>query len=306
MGRGTQPLWMALRHPARLGRLAFYLEADDGASLAWWLRRWLSRPARRRLGALLLTQDDVVLAFDGGGFHWSVPTGDDLTAELLASGEYSATEVTRLTAWIRAHRDRGASTVVEAGANVGSTTLPLAREGWRVLAIEPVPKTIGFLQRNVDANGFNEVVTIAPVAITAQPGDVTMIVSFSLARSHVDGLAPGSDGERTTVRGARLDEIVEQAAIAADDIAFVWCDTEGSEEAVIASGASLWDAGVPLFAECAPAYGTGHLIDTVVKHFAAFVPEADLASVDVAPRPIKDLKAWLARQASAVNVLLLP
>ena len=150
---------------------------------------------------------------------------------------------------------------MDVGANAGTTAIPLAQRGFRVLAIEPVPRTLAYLLENVRDNGLDGLVTGVQAAISRPGPRVDMVLGGGLGQSEV---RLSSDQETlvdsqyrvtasVSVPAAGLSEILDDHAVATNEVAFVWCDTQGSETEVIASGTELWSSGVPLYAELWPA-----------------------------------------------------
>jgi FkbM family methyltransferase len=273
-------------------RLWTYLRRRDGIALGWWLARELPDVERRRLAVSLLRSDAVVLEFEADGFSWRVPAGDEITRELLATGNYGGKEATALGHWVRSRfPERAGLTVVEVGANVGTTTLPLARDGWRVVACEPVPSTFRFLEANVTANEVT--VTCMQRAVGGSDGQVMMAPSSAHGSSRVSaaGSVPAS---MSTLESLLLDLGVPVA-----DVAFVWCDAEGSEAGVIAGGAVLWRAGVPLCVEIEP--GDQELVGQVIAHFDWFAPVGD-SSFEL--RPTEAFADWAAALTVQGDLLL--
>ena len=251
------------------------------------------------LGVAMLARDAVAFSFDAGGFHWLIPSGDDIPTSMLVNGEYGGGEVTAVTTWIREFRPSNASVVIEVGANVGTTTLPMVAHGWRVIALEPVPKTFEYLVTNIAANDVGDSVEVFPLAVAPDVGTVDMVVSHSLGRSHLEGFGHGDLGDHVSVNALPLDEVVVRSRYSLDDVAWVWCDTNGSERLVIESGARLWERGIPLFAEIGPDFGVENV---AANHFRGFVPEHDLGTSSE-PRPISEFGRFVRGLQVLDNVL---
>jgi FkbM family methyltransferase len=66
------------------------------------------------------------------------------------------------------------SIVLDVGANIGVYTLLAAKRGARVFAIEADPRNLGMLRWHVHVNGFDDRVTILPMAAGARKGTVTL------------------------------------------------------------------------------------------------------------------------------------
>jgi FkbM family methyltransferase len=66
------------------------------------------------------------------------------------------------------------STVLDVGANIGIYTLLAAKRGARVFAIEADPRNLEMLRHHVHENGFDDRVTVFPVAVSDREGEVTL------------------------------------------------------------------------------------------------------------------------------------
>jgi FkbM family methyltransferase len=69
------------------------------------------------------------------------------------------------------------SVVLDVGANVGIYTLLAAKRGARVFAIEADPRNVKMLRHHVHLNGFDDRVTILPIAVSDHEGAVTLFRS---------------------------------------------------------------------------------------------------------------------------------
>jgi hypothetical protein len=165
--RAVKAVGRLLRHPLSTARLAVVLNADHGVGVSRLVTRYLSEHERRVLAMLLLSlEDDVVLTFERGGFTWTVDAGDEIGRYLFSEGSYEGEELDAVLSWLRVNRPaRSFGTFVDLGANVGTTTLPVARAGWKVIAVEPVPTTFEWLVANVEANGLSDRAVCAQKAI---------------------------------------------------------------------------------------------------------------------------------------------
>ena len=218
---------------------------------------------------------------------WTLPLGDDIVASVLRDGHYEGGELDGVLAWLGAPTSRmRRPLIVDVGANAGTTAIPLAQRGFRVLAIEPVPRTLEYLLENVRDNGLDGLVTGVQAAISRPGPRVDMVLGGGLGQSEV---RLSSDQETlvdsqyrvtasVSVPAAGLSEILDDHAVATNEVAFVWCDTQGSETEVTASGTELWSSGVPLYAELRPAgltrprVGLEAFYGVVASNFSAFRP----------------------------------
>jgi FkbM family methyltransferase len=297
-------LFATVRHPVDVLRYALAVDRDDGAALGWWLRKGLSPSARRALGAAVLSDDDIVLEFEGDGYKWRAPTGDDIAVSLLSIGEYSGRQAKNLAAWLRAHHPRD-GVVLDVGANIGTTSLPLATEGYRVFAYEPIPRTFEFLERNVEVNDMRDRVTCIQMAISDHEGTATMRIPHALGASRIVN-APSGDFEHVDVPVTTLVGALANAGLTVDEVGFVWCDAEGTESKVVAGGEPLWTAGVPIYAECG--HDDADLPIVLGRYFESFVPEGEMRSLGTSAsrHPISEIPSFLDSLTRLHDVLFLP
>lgn len=66
------------------------------------------------------------------------------------------------------------SRVVNVGANAGYYCLMAAKMGIPSVAIEPGPTNLRYLQRNIEINGFDHIVSVLPYAISKESGCSTL------------------------------------------------------------------------------------------------------------------------------------
>lgn len=128
-------------------------------------------------------------------------------------------------------RVEGAFRFVDAGANVGLYTLALRSHGpIRALAIEPDPENRRRLAVNLAVSGAAGEVTVAPVALGAAAGRMTL----GAAGRNRGEIALGSDaGPGETVAVRPLLDLVGEAGL--DRVDALKIDIEGMEEPVLAA-----------------------------------------------------------------------
>jgi FkbM family methyltransferase len=104
-------------------------------------------------------------------------------------------------------------TVYDVGANIGYTTIMLARcvgpQG-RVLAFEPLPENQERLRLHMALNGLEERVTLVPCAVSEKEGTASFLVHASGGMGKVDGSPGRTEGylRRFTVETVDLDTFV--------------------------------------------------------------------------------------------------
>lgn len=283
-------------------------------------------PRRRRLLAwrAIAASDATTVGFSRGGLSWTVPVGDPhIGFGLFVDDGFQLAQLHALLAWLERHRPAlGPGEVfVDVGANIGTTSIPVAREqGCRVLAIEPVPANFNLLRQNVSANGLADRILLVNAAIVRSPG-------FVRTQSDDSGAAfvarPGDASEAHTAsrsciecQGLPLGDVLAGSGVRVADVAVVWADVQGCEVDVIDTGAEIWAAGAPLWAEFeTPVLALQRGIDAffvaAAKHFDRFIDARDLLreGAGCQPRPIAHLSQALPRDAGVLfstDVLLIP
>jgi FkbM family methyltransferase len=263
---------------------------------------------RRLLAFRLLHGHAEQLTFTRAGIHWTVEVDSGVVPRKLFVRE-KAFEPLRaaLVKWLTAYGCISARrrTLIDIGANIGTPSVQLAREtDLDVLAIEPVPSNFELLKRNVAQNGLDSKIRCLQAAVSTHPGTVKMAVPKERAACEVveEGRQPGF-GPLTPeipviqVPSLRLETILETHAIAAANIAVVWCDVQGLEREVIESAPGVWRAGVPLYLELWPKGMEAHggvraFLETVQANFKSFVMVSEMIKIGAhaQPRPLNELQ----------------
>lgn len=154
--------------------------------------------------------------------------------------EGQASALDGLAALITKQVPRG-STVIDVGANIGLSTILLARATNRVIAFEPSPPNVAFLRRNLERNGIRNV-EVRAAAVSSQPGTLRFHVAQFGAGSHV--VASGHISAGTIAA-------VDVPAVVLDEvdlppITFIKIDAEGHEPDVLAGARRLLMRDRPL------------------------------------------------------------
>lgn len=146
-------------------------------------------------------------------------------------------------------------TVVDVGANVGHYTLEAARnvgEEGKVYAFEPEPRNFDLLCRNVNANGYRNVIPVR-AALSDRAGTAGMILCGKNMGGHrIRGFAKDDfSAESINVETMTLDECLGSRGVRVDAIKM---DAEGWEPAIFQGMRSILDrnADLALFTEFSP------------------------------------------------------
>ena len=281
------------------------------------------RALRYQVAHHLLRREAHFITFRRGGLEWTAYLHDStISPALFEGGHYQADSVGAVVEWLNRRGALGADrpAIVDAGANIGTTSLPLAvATGKRVIAVEPVPDNFDLLRFNALRNGLGDRIACVRAAVSASPGELEMVIDpGNCGNSTVGGLAGLEDRgfARIVVPSRPLEAIVAAQGLAPGQVALVWSDTQGFEREVIESGRALWAAGVPVFLELWPEGlraqgGLESFADRARECFATMVSGADLLCFgpEAEVHPIEDLIGMLrdldARHGEA-DALLLP
>lgn len=141
--------------------------------------------------------------------------------------------------------------VLDIGAQFGYYSLIAAKRGAAVVAFEPAPSNLSFLEKNVSANGLAERVKIVPKGV-GRAGSKANLFVYRYSDSHGMYPVPGVEIANTVaIECVEVDEIVEEAPV---DV--IKIDIEGHEpHALEGMEMTLQRSNrCILFAELAPAF----------------------------------------------------
>jgi FkbM family methyltransferase len=179
-----------------------------------------------------------------GRHGWMLANPNDfyMGRSLLTYGECAEHEIRFLMQILGEH-----GLVVEAGANMGVHTTPMARrlagQKRRLLAFEPQPFVYRQLCANLALNGLTNVAAW-PYACGAEPGKVTFVEPDYLRVGNFGGVAMGEAGAGSggfEVPSVRIDDLVEK-----QDVALLKIDVEGAELKVLRGASASIERSRPV------------------------------------------------------------
>lgn len=168
-------------------------------------------------------------------------------------------------------------TVLDVGANIGTTTISLVmrHQAERVIAFEPEDRNFRLLRCNLILNGLEQHVTARQMAISDSDQQLTLTLAHENFGDHrITGLWDDdmvSSPETVGVSGRSLDSALSDDELA--DVSLVWVDTQGHEASVMAGASKLLGNKVPWVIEYWPqrlreANGLEELHQLVAAHFS--------------------------------------
>jgi FkbM family methyltransferase len=178
-------------------------------------------------------------------------------------------------------RVRGA-TVVEVGANIGTTTLlMLNRYGAeRVIAFEPHPQSARILRAMVALNNLEDRVDVRQVALGhLRSSTLTMELSNRSPGDNRIRTRPPADSQQgedkrdtTEVSADTLDAQLDSL----NDVALVWIDAQGYEGHILAGATRLLENDAPVVTEFWPyalrrTDGLELLLDLIARHYTTVI-----------------------------------
>jgi FkbM family methyltransferase len=216
---GVRARWLAALGRGRAARL-------------WILAIVLGMPLKSRIPRLADRSVKLRLALPGLDADVWLSDHSELLIieEIWRRGEYEPA----------AAAARGASTILDLGANVGLCALwfRALNPDARIVAVEPDPRTFAKLSRNVGADPRIEAVN---AGITPR-SETVMLTSSSDSWGSRIGSGEGSGDDGIPVKGIGLDELVQTMAL--EPLHLVKMDIEGMEWQVLRSADCLSRVGM--------------------------------------------------------------
>ena len=151
-------------------------------------------------------------------------------------------------AFLRKAFAEDSGTLIDVGANIGLTCIPIAKErGVRCYAFEPNPKSFAFLAHNVVTNDVCDRIQTFNLALAAERGVIDLELSpdnpgdhrLRLGTPRVSDLMSEASRPTVRVRVQRLDESLAGAEMLPPIV--LKTDTQGADAAVLQGAGDLLD-----------------------------------------------------------------
>jgi FkbM family methyltransferase len=205
---------------------------------------------------------------------------------LFLEGEFEYPLIRRALALLRELHELRTGLLIDAGANIGTVTVTLLREGFfrRAIAVEPIPSSYRRLTRNLWLNGLRHRVRPIRAALGPATGSVSMTLSPINPGDHrvriLAGLAVDQMEESTwptvEVVSRRLDDVVRPQ----QSVGLLWMDVQGFELRVLEGARRLLATGMPVVLEFAPYWMAQAGVS--VEEYCAFFAERFRVVYDLA------------------------
>lgn len=219
------------------------------------LRRFFSGRRGRKLIMKALGQDVQSLTLDCGDHVLSFSPHELVGRSIYMHGHFDRFRIDELFSILDRENAIPANglTVVEVGANIGTQSVyfALSPRVARVVAIEPDPRNLGLLRRNVADNGLTEKVAVVPCAVGDFAGEAELyFVPGNHGQSSL--LVPENGGASARIAVKPLQAILDETGTPAAKVDFVWMDIEGAEPMALRSMTALLERRVPINLEFSP------------------------------------------------------
>ncbi|TCD10977.1 FkbM family methyltransferase [Oricola cellulosilytica] len=145
--------------------------------------------------------------------------------------------------------------LLEIGANIGTHTVyfGLSEQFERIISVEPDPRNLELLRRNVSDNGLSDIVKVVPCAAGTEKGVLNL--------NRIDGNHGNSSllnetlaDDSIAVQVEPVSGILKSAGISEADLSLVWIDAEGYEPQICRSMINLMRRQVPMMVEFSPEF----------------------------------------------------
>lgn len=245
-----------------------------------------------------------------GRESYVVRVGDEhIGRAVYRTGEY---EFHKLTRALDALGVRSVDTLLDVGANIGTTCIPAVSRGLSstAIAIEPEPVNFALLAANVRVNGLQASVTCVHAAAgAAREGTVDLELATANFGDHrvASPLGPRPDRSRSvSLPSVTLDDV---APAMAGDRGLIWMDVQGYELQVLRGAVGLLERGVPVVMEFWPAaLAEHHSFAEIRELLGSWSSVVDLGSCSLDPLnsgEIDRLLSELSRGGTQTDLLVL-
>jgi len=201
-------------------------------------------------------------------------------------------------------------TIVDVGANIGTTTVTALRSHpfARAVACEPEPANQRLLRVNLALNDLIDVTTMVPAAISNTIGTAQLRVRTDNSGAHSVNAVGSTDGDGTgsgaiAVESLTLDALVERGVIDPAQVGLLWMDAQGHEGHILDGASGLLEHAPPILMEIDPptldACGGREMLErAIARYYSHFIDmrgaRGDITTADIALKPVAELPDLIA------------
>ncbi|MCS3743139.1 FkbM family methyltransferase [Rhizobium sp. BK661] len=237
----------------------------------------LTRLFDTRTGRRLLIENIgprvVSMTVDAGDHLMTFSPADYIGRKVFRKGHFERQHVDRLLAVLR---ERGLShqpsCLLEIGGNIGTQTVYFALSGAyrRIVSMEPDPRNVELLRKNIDQNGLDGTVTVVNCAAGATTGRIDFFMNEN-NHGKSSAFRKSPSDRKISVPVRPVTEVLQELLINPADIGLVWMDIEGYEPVACRSMTPLLSRRVPFYMEFTPLfYGpqqTGEFVEMLAGYY---------------------------------------
>lgn len=238
---------LLFRHLSPFDRLVHHDSELQAAISRQWLlpaNSWLTPAGASRQDYVQALQEQSrskLISASGDIGTFRMEPGDLITRHVLEHGAHQRGTLNLALALLAPGQ-----TVIDAGAHVGTFSVPLCREvqpGGRLIAIEGDPVNASLLRENLSLNGLDGVSAVVE-AVLGKAGE-SVIALGEAGNTGATRFSAADRREVGAVQATTLDDIVEEIG-GIDDLAMVKLDLEGAELDALLGANDLIDRTSPI------------------------------------------------------------
>ena len=142
---------------------------------------------------------------------------------------------------------------LDLGANIGTTGIYFLKKftpNLKLLAFEPDAENFKLLRTNLILNDLEDSATVVNCGLGEKPDEMTMYRNLFSPNTNTL-FKRGEDMPTATIKIIALDDYLAENKIAAEEVKYIWIDTEGFEPQVLLGAKNLLGENpAPIFMEC--------------------------------------------------------
>jgi FkbM family methyltransferase len=214
----------------------------------WRARRGGSLRARERYFVEARATTRYLSVEVEGATYLVSPTDEGVERDLFIRRFRPELRVLARTTQVLTQYNRRPSTLVDVGANIGTTTIPALRD-YRfttAVACEPDAESATLLRANCVLNQLDDRVTVIEAAVSDVEGEAFLDTDTSTRGTRALLANPQERPSAVAIRSVTLDGLCERGAIDPEKVGLLWIDVQGHEVRVLSGAGTLLQHRPPL------------------------------------------------------------